>query len=129
MIMDLPDLAVSNPFAQHNPGLFPFHSRYVEAGEWRSLLSATRCVSTLIHCYPKTLTAMNENTGISPIDVANKTLDQFEDWTTVPKEVAREVERDVGFAVLEQLAGDSGISGMLKSEYGSQRVALSIADE
>jgi hypothetical protein len=129
MIMDLPDLAASNPFAQHHPALFPFHSRYVEAGEWRSLLAATRCVSTLIHCYPKTLMAMNENAGIGPIDVAYKTIDQFEDWTTVPKEVAREVERDVGFAVLEQLVGDSGISGMLKSEYDSHRVALSIADE
>jgi len=129
MIMDLPELAVSNPFAQHNPELFPFHSRYVGAEEWRSLLSATRCVSTLIHCYPKTLITLHENAGILPTEVAHRTLHQFDDWTTVPRGVAREVERDVGFAVLEQLVGDSGSSGMLKSEYDARMVAVPIADE
>jgi hypothetical protein len=129
MIMDLPDLAVSNPFAQHHPELFPFHSRYVGAKEWRSLLGATRCVSTLIHCYPKTLMALHETSGVLPGDVARRTLHQFEDWTKVPREVAREVERDVGFAVLEELSGDSGFCGLLQSEYGSGKVTLPIADK
>ena len=129
MIMDLPEPAVSNPFAQHNPELFPFHSRYVGADEWRSLLSGTRCVSTLIHCYPKTLITLHENAGILPSEVAQRTLHQFEDWTTVPREVAREVERDVGFAVLEELSGDSGFSEMLQAEYDSCNAVLPNADK
>jgi hypothetical protein len=128
MIMDLPQLAVSNPFAQHHPELFPFHSRYVGAEEWGAFLAVTRCVSTLIHCYPKALTTLHENSGILPSEVARRTLRKLRDWTTVPREVAREVERDVGFVVLQQLSRDSRSYEMLKSEYESRKPALPAAD-
>ncbi|HUN86668.1 MAG TPA: radical SAM protein [Terracidiphilus sp.] len=119
IMMDLPDVAESNPFAESHPQLFPFHSRYVEEGEWQSFLLQTRCISTLLHCYPKTLALLRESRGTHPREVAHITLQNFDDWAEVPKAEVRDVERDVGFAVLEQLCEGASEKRTLNSEYDS----------
>jgi hypothetical protein len=129
MMMDLPEVAISNPFAADHPELYPFHSRYVDSEEWRSFLAVTRCVSTLIHCFPLALTTAQKNAGIHPREIAQKTLLQFDGWASVPKEDVRDVERDVGYAVLEELSEEVGINGLLKTEYGLQSTAEPIANE
>jgi hypothetical protein len=128
MMMDLPEMAVHNPFAQDHPELFPFHSRFVDEAEWRLFLAKARCAATLIDCYPRTLTALQEEERIPVTEVVWRTLQQFENWSEVSRETVREVERDVGYLVLEGLATDSGVREVLKAEYQPQKELLPVAD-
>jgi B12 binding domain/Radical SAM superfamily len=115
LMMDVPEFVVDNPMARTQPGLFPFHSRYVPAQEWRSFLNLTHCVATLIHTYPKTLMALHEG-GVHPTSIAKSTLERLEGWERLSKQERQQAEQDLGFFVIEEIAGNSPVATVLESE-------------
>lgn len=116
LMMDVPDFVCQNRFAITHPELFPFHSRYVPADEWRSFLTAAHCLLTLIWTYPKTLSNLQRGTGIGAIEIAEKVLARFGPWDSVSKEHLREVEQDVGFMFLDELTMRTGAARTLHRE-------------
>jgi len=119
LMMDVPDIVTENPFAAAHPGLFPFHSRYVDEAEWHAFLTLSHCLSTLINTYPKTLTALLNANGIDPVQVAQKTLERFADWSRLTSIERRQFEQDAGFFVMEYLALGSPASSILENERAS----------
>jgi hypothetical protein len=119
LMMDVPDVVADNPFVAGHPGLFPFHSRYVGEQEWHAFLTLSHCLSTLISTYPKTLASLGNACGVDPVQVAEKTLQRFADWSRLTAVERRQFEQDAGFFVLETLVAGSQASPVLESERAS----------
>jgi hypothetical protein len=119
LMMDVPEIAISNPFAEAHPNLFPFHSRFVSEGEWASYLATTHCTATLLHTYPKTLWSLWEEEHISPGEIVQKTLDHFNEWSTQPKHLLRGVEQDIGKLTLEEVTRTLKSERVLMAERSS----------
>jgi hypothetical protein len=124
LMMDVPDVVADNPFAALHPGMFPFHARYVGEQEWRDFLALSHCLSTLINTYPKTLASLLDTRGTDPVQVAEKTLQRFADWSRLKGVEMRQFEQDAGFFVLEHLAVGSPASAVLENERASTAILL-----
>jgi hypothetical protein len=119
LMMDVPDVVADNPFAASHPEMFPFHARYVDEREWHDFLKLSHCLSTLINTYPKTMASLLSARGTDPVQVAEKTLERFADWSRLKSMERRQFEQDAGFFVLEQLALGSPAASVLEDERTS----------
>jgi hypothetical protein len=125
LMMDVPDIVAENTFAAAHPEMFPFHARYVGEQEWHDFLTLSHCLSTLISTYPKTMASLLNAGGADPVEVAEKTLQRFTDWSRLKSTERRQFEQDAGFFVLEQLALSSPAASVLDEERTSIRVEYS----
>lgn len=117
LMLDVPDVVEKNFYALENPQLFPFHSRYVEAGEWHNFLLIAHFLYTLMEVFPKTLEYLWENENISPLHVAKRMSDIMEPLLDIQKTARRDAEILAAIQVLEALAvGSYGVQALLESE-------------
>lgn len=94
LTMDVPDVVARNQYAAEHPELFPFHSRYVSAEEWRGFVQQIHVLFTLLHARTDQLIEMHASTG-GLIEVARGVLDQTGDLTAIHKRRRRQAEVDV----------------------------------
>jgi hypothetical protein len=116
LMLDVPELVEKNEYAQINPDLFPFHSRYVSGAEWTSFVSRTHCLFTLFLCYPRTLETLWIEKDISPLDVANDVMSIVGDLSMIEKPLRRDAELTTIICVIEKLTTTRKLQALLESE-------------
>jgi hypothetical protein len=104
LMMDVPDIGISNPYSIEHPELFPFHSRFAPKEEWEGYLEAIHCTNTLIHTFPETLSSLWEEQRIGPDEVATRALQLFEDWDALGRQDIRLMEQHFGAEALGNLS-------------------------
>jgi hypothetical protein len=119
LMLDVPELVEKNEYAQVNPHLFPFHSRYVPNAEWTSFVSTTHCLFTLFLCYPRTLETLWIETDTSPLDVANKVMSIVGDLSVIEKPLRRDAELATIISIMEKLTKSRKSRALLESESSS----------
>lgn len=119
LMLDVPEVVEHNSYAQERPQLFPFHSRYVSAQEWKSFVTQAHCLFTLFLCYPQTLDALWADTGVSPSEIARRVLDETGDLLRIEKSLRRDAELAAAIPVLENLTATSvGARALIEAESG-----------
>ena len=114
LLLDVPTILHENPYAFDHPEAFPFHSRYVEASEWRDFMHLAHCLHTLVNSFPIDLQTAWEQSGISPIDVARRVLERAGDLLRLKPQERRKAEQFEALRLLGDLAARRGAG--LKNE-------------
>lgn len=120
LMLDVPDIVETNPYAVNRPELFPFHSRYVGREEWHDFVSLSHCLFTLFEAYPETLKCLWDKGGASPVNVAYSILENTGRLLDIPKIERRDTQLLEAIKVLERLSlSDSKLQVALEKESAS----------
>lgn len=109
LMLDVPEVVEENFYAFQNPELFPFHSRYVDLGEWHDFVSLVHCLYTLLEAFPKTLEYLWNEEDITPTEIARKMLSNTGSLIDIPKMGRRDAQLLAAVLVLELLAARKGV--------------------
>ncbi|HKP74773.1 MAG TPA: hypothetical protein VJT67_04485, partial [Longimicrobiaceae bacterium] len=89
LLLDVSDEVRENPLAGAAPELFPFHNRYVTAGEWRAFISRVFVLYTLVDSRPQSVLDLSGVHAWAPSAVADWLLRELPPLSRIPKELRR----------------------------------------
>lgn len=116
LMLDIPEVVEKNEYAQTNPHLFPFHSRYVPGPEWSSFISGAHCLLTLFLCYPQTIETIWLEKDISPLEIASEVKSAVGDLSLIEKPLRRDAELAVIISIIEKLMTTRKMQTLLEVE-------------
>jgi hypothetical protein len=116
LTLDVPEFVERNEYAESQPHLFPFHSRYVSGDEWTAFVSQVHCLFTLFVCYPQTLDALWTERDVSPSSIAGEVVAKVGDLTEFEKPIRRDAELATAIPMLESLASTKQAQSLLEVE-------------
>jgi hypothetical protein len=102
--LDVPDVVAANSYACSAPTLFPFHSRYVGALEWKRFVQQTHVLFTLLHARTDELLELSAPGNIDLFGLADNVLCKTGDLLRLEKGSRRRIEADAFDALKVQPA-------------------------